>query len=101
MMNLQIVSLDPSIGTLRELEELDLRSNQQMASLPTEIGLLSSLRRLDLYRNRLKTLPSQIGDLRNLTFLDLRHNLLTVELLPSELGIPFVPSICHLTPISL
>jgi Leucine-rich repeat (LRR) protein len=91
-MTLQIVSLDPSIGTLRELEELDLRSNQQMASLPTKIGLLSNLKRLDLYRNRLKTLPSQIGELRNLVFLDLRHNLLTVELLPSELGIQILLS---------
>jgi hypothetical protein len=54
--------------------------NQRLAELPPEIGSLENLEHLDLYLNQLSTLPAEIGRLKRLRSLDLRFN--KIETLP-------------------
>ena len=80
----KLTEVPSSIGSLRSLSELLLRSNQ-LNELPTaSIGLLGSLENLDLKGNFLTNLPDTIGQLRALKNLDLSENKLTG--LPASLG---------------
>jgi Leucine-rich repeat (LRR) protein len=84
--NLQLPQISPTIGTLQQLQELEMRDNSHLKSIPQEIGQLVNLTRLDLFGNKFKNLPATIGNLRNLRVLDLRSNCLSIETLPAQLG---------------
>jgi len=84
--NLQLPAITPSIGTLQQLQEFEMRDNSHLKSIPQEIGQLVNLTRLDLFGNKFKNLPPTIGNLKNLKVLDLRSNCLSIETLPAQLG---------------
>ncbi len=68
--------LPPSIGYLKQLEELYLTENK-LKNLPESIGNLNSLKKLDLSDNHIIELPSEIENLTNLKELYLDHNIIT------------------------
>jgi Leucine-rich repeat (LRR) protein len=86
MRNLQLPEISPSLGTLQQLQELEMSNNSHLKGIPQEIGQLVNLSKLDLYGNKLKILPPTIGNLKNLKILDLRQNCLSIETLPAQLG---------------
>ncbi|XP_035661039.1 uncharacterized protein LOC118405598 [Branchiostoma floridae] len=61
------------IGTLKNLQVLDLRSSG-LESLPDGVGELEQLRYLDISRNRFTSVPEQIMNLPNIEKLDLSDN---------------------------
>ena len=69
----KLTTLPDSIGSLVNLQELDLSCNN-LIILPDCIGSLTNLQRLDLSENNLTTLPDSIGSLVNLSELDLQYN---------------------------
>ena len=74
------------LGSLSNLEELGLSGNRLSGTIPSEIGSLSNLRRLYLSNNRLSgRIPSELGKLSNLKILDIGANQLSGRI-PSELG---------------
>jgi GTPase SAR1 family protein len=75
--------IPPEIGTLANLESLNLADNR-IRTLPPQIGALNKLVCLDVSANLLETLPPELGRLANLRELDLFLNLLVR--LPPELG---------------
>jgi len=78
--------IPPEIGTLTNLENLDLNSNQLSGEIPPEIGTLTNLENLGLYSNQLTgEIPPEIGNLTNLGYLDLSSNQLSGEI-PPEIG---------------
>ncbi|KAK9195633.1 hypothetical protein WN943_003758 [Citrus x changshan-huyou] len=78
-------TIPKEIGILRNLEVLDLVSNNLNGTIPKEIGSLRNLEVLDLVSNNLNgTIPKEIGTLRNLMGLHLSSNNLTGEL-PQEI----------------
>jgi len=78
-----LTTLPDSIGTLKSLQELDLRNNK-LTTLQESFGNLQSLKELYLYGNQLTTLPDSFGNLKSLQKLDLEHNKLTT--LPESFG---------------
>ncbi|KAF6158583.1 hypothetical protein GIB67_040097 [Kingdonia uniflora] len=79
--------LPKEIGSLSELDRLDISSNNLSRPLPKEVGICSKLLYLHLSNNGFNgSIPTQIGDLISLDILlDLSHNELT-EGIPSEIG---------------
>ena len=65
-----------SIGSLANLQILDLRNNK-LTNLPNSIGTLTNLLALFLNNNKLTVIPSEIGFLTNLQILYLENNKLT------------------------
>ena len=68
-----LLSLDPSIGRLKNLKKLFLSGNQ-IEQLPESIGNLDNLVELNLKGNLLISLPESIGNLKLLERLDLMYN---------------------------
>ncbi|XP_019419322.1 PREDICTED: BRASSINOSTEROID INSENSITIVE 1-associated receptor kinase 1-like isoform X3 [Lupinus angustifolius] len=67
--------LVPQLGLLRELQYLELYSNNITGKIPDEIGNLTNLVSLDLYLNKLTgPIPNTLGKLANLRFFDLSNN---------------------------
>ena len=84
-------AIPPELGRLTNLRELHLGNNRLTGTIPSALGALSNLRRLDLGKNRLTgTIPSALGGLSNLTALSLGRNQLTGAI-PPELGGPLQP----------
>ena len=81
--NKGLTELPPEIGTLVNLEDLNLGRNQ-ISKLPTELRKLTRLRHLDLVSNQFREFPNEIIALSNLTQLYLSANRLTA--LPPEIG---------------
>ena len=74
------------LGSLSNLELLDLGWNQLSGEIPTELGRLASLRWIDLGGNVLSgEIPAELGHLASLGWMDLRWNVLSGEI-PGELG---------------
>ena len=71
---------------IEETTEINLPSSELTGEIPSKIGSLINLEYLDLYDNNLSgEIPSEIGDLVNLTDLILSLNQLTGHI-PSEIG---------------
>ncbi|KAK8711023.1 hypothetical protein V6N13_146327 [Hibiscus sabdariffa] len=71
-------SIDPGIGNLTMLEQLDLRGNRLSGSLPNQLGKLKNLTWISLGENNLSgEIPPEFSQLASLKFLDLSHNALT------------------------
>jgi hypothetical protein len=68
--------ISPKIGTMINLEHLQITDNVLMETIPVEIGSLIKLRVFTLCGNRLKSLPSSIGNLVSLTYFDCSNNML-------------------------
>ena len=74
------------LGSLTKLEELGLWGNQLTGQIPSELGSLSKLRELWLDVNQLNgPIPASLGRLSNLEGLNLSRNRLTGQI-PTELG---------------
>ena len=74
------------LGSLTNLEWLQLNENQLTGAIPTELGSLANLTLLWLNENQLTgEIPTVLGNLTNLTGLSLDDNQLTGEI-PTELG---------------
>ena len=78
--------IPPEIGSLANLERLDLDYNNLVGPIPSELGSLANLKVLILGANKLfSPIPPELGHLANLDRLDLRASGLTGAL-PPELG---------------
>ena len=74
------------LGSLADLEVLDLRGNDLTGEIPSELGSLAGLEVLYLDRNDLTgEIPPELGSLTNLWELDLGNNRLS-GVIPPELG---------------
>ena len=71
--------LDPIVGHLRNLTNLDV-SNNQIMEVPEEIGMLVNLKELLLFDNNLETLPYEVGYLFKLETLGIDGNPLDEDL---------------------
>ena len=79
-------SIPPEIGNLERLWWLNLGSNELTGEIPPELGRLSNLQGMYLGSNQLSgPIPTELGGLGNLEHLVLSGNRLTGEI-PSELG---------------
>ncbi|KAL4591388.1 hypothetical protein LXL04_004350 [Taraxacum kok-saghyz] len=68
-------TIPKSIGSLTELEDLDLSGNSFYGTIPKSIGSLTELKYLDLSDNSFyETIPKSIGSLTELKYLDLSNN---------------------------
>lgn len=89
-------SLPSSVGTLRELQILDLEGNQ-ITSLPDTFGNLQRMRILLLGDNLLESVPWEVfGTFRDLYELDISSNRLSGDLLPDSLDSTTLPSLSNL-----
>ncbi len=78
--------IPPELGTLTNLEKLNLGFNALAGEVPPELGNLANLQRLNLGRNDLSgEVPPELGNLANLEALNLGFNALAGEV-PPELG---------------
>ncbi len=74
------------LGSLSNLQRLELGNNKLAGEIPAELGSLSNLQRLVLSNNKLTgEIPTELGNLGNLEILLLGSNQLTGEI-PMELG---------------
>ena len=79
-------AIPPELGSLTNLEELDLSENRLSGAIPPELGNLANLERLSLSGNRLSgAIPPELGSLANLEELYLDNNRLSGAI-PPELG---------------
>jgi len=79
-------NIPPEIGSLVNLNNLELRGNQLIGSIPPEIGNLSDLSALALAGNQLSgTIPPELGSMPTLGGLDLSSNQL-IGSIPPEIG---------------
>nr|XP_028966140.1 probable LRR receptor-like serine/threonine-protein kinase At5g45780 isoform X2 [Malus domestica] len=73
--NLLSGPIPAAIGTLSELQTLDLSGNQFSGDIPSSLGFLTHLSYLRLNRNKLSgQIPKLVADLIGLSFLDLSFN---------------------------
>ncbi|MCZ0934884.1 MAG: Ig-like domain-containing protein, partial [Gemmatimonadetes bacterium] len=78
--------IPPELGSLSELQTLDLGGNELTGSIPPQLGSLAKLNDLDLGNNKLTgSIPSELGGLVELRRLWLQDNALTGSI-PPELG---------------
>ncbi|XP_018851009.1 BRASSINOSTEROID INSENSITIVE 1-associated receptor kinase 1-like isoform X2 [Juglans regia] len=76
-----IGQLVPQLGSLQNLQYLELYSNVISGTIPDELGNLTDLVSLDLYSNNLSgPIPTTLGDLSKLRFLRLNNNSLIGEI---------------------
>lgn len=68
-------TLPSELGSLTDLERLDLRRNELSDTIPAALGGLARLRELDLAHNHLSgRLPVELGNLSELAVLQIEHN---------------------------
>ena len=78
--------IPPELGSLANLQHLDLSSNRLSGEIPPELGNLADLGHLDLNGNELSgEIPPELGSLTNLYYLSLSHNRLSSGI-SAELG---------------
>ncbi|KAF8411546.1 hypothetical protein HHK36_004100 [Tetracentron sinense] len=86
--------LVPQLGQLKNLQYLELYSNNISGQIPSDLGNLTSLVSLDLYLNNFTgPIPDTLGKLSKLRFLDLSNNRLSGP-------VPDTGSFSLFTPIS-
>ncbi|XP_020104545.1 somatic embryogenesis receptor kinase 1-like [Ananas comosus] len=74
-------TLVPDLGVLKNLQYLELYSNNISGSIPYELGNLTNLVSLDLYMNKFSgPIPPTLGNLMNLRFLRLNNNSLSGQI---------------------
>ncbi|PIA47947.1 hypothetical protein AQUCO_01400505v1 [Aquilegia coerulea] len=74
-------SLVPQLGLLKNLQYLELYSNNISGIIPSDLGNLTSLVSLDLYLNNFTgPIPDTLGKLSKLRFLRLNNNSLTGQI---------------------
>ncbi|XP_010245869.1 PREDICTED: somatic embryogenesis receptor kinase 1 isoform X2 [Nelumbo nucifera] len=73
--------LVPQLGQLKNLQYLELYSNNISGSIPSDLGNLTNLVSLDLYLNNFSgSIPDSLGKLTKLRFLRLNNNSLTGQI---------------------
>ncbi|KAJ6802196.1 LRR receptor kinase BAK1-like [Iris pallida] len=78
--------LGPELGSLKNLQYLELYRNNFEGKIPKELGNLKNLVSMDLYGNQLQgEIPKSFGKLKSLRFLRLNNNKLTGSI-PRELA---------------
>ena len=78
--------IPPELGSLSNLESLELAQNRLSGEIPSELGNLANLEEMYLWVNQLSgEIPPELGSLANLEDLYLSGNELSGEI-PSELG---------------
>ena len=78
--------IPPELGSLSNLQTLDIGSNRLSGEIPSELANLTDLRYLSTWNNDLSgEIPSWFGGLTNLRVLSLPYNELTGTI-PAELG---------------
>lgn len=75
--------LQPSIGSLAQLQSLILCHNQLIALPAAAVGQLRNLRVLDVSDNQLQSLPAELGNLNELNTINVSCNRL--KILPADL----------------
>ncbi|XP_010937037.1 LRR receptor kinase BAK1 [Elaeis guineensis] len=71
-------TLVPQLGQLKNLQYLELYSNNISGIIPSDLGNLTNLVSLDLYLNKFTgEIPDSLGDLSKLRFLRLNNNSLS------------------------
>ncbi|KAJ0007072.1 hypothetical protein Pint_30379 [Pistacia integerrima] len=71
-------SLVPQLGSLANLQYLEIYSNQINGSIPADLRNLTNSLSLDLYENQLSgPIPDSLGNLKALLFMRLNNNKLT------------------------
>ncbi|OJJ23917.1 hypothetical protein BKI52_06085 [marine bacterium AO1-C] len=80
--NRDLKTLDPRIGSLKNLQYISLHSCG-LTTLPKEIGKLPNLETLIVESNKISSLPAEIGSLPKIKELKLSYNELTA--LPEEI----------------
>jgi len=85
--NSDLLRLPPTIGQLKNLEELDLSFTIELSAISEEIGELANLRKLKLNCSGIgfRSIPSSIGKLKNLKELNLSYTE-NLTKLPDEIG---------------